>query len=119
MTRFPVPVPHRYRPDFYRPYPWKKYEGDHQCTTTAAAAVIKLNQEKKANNIEFLYVLIFYHHLYFPVQLAGDFTLSDLRDKPWSQVSSLPPGTCFQLLSRIGFSITIARRFSSNVVKDP
>ena len=35
-----------------------------------------------------------YHHFYFPAQLVGGFTLSDLLDKPWSQVSSLPPGTC-------------------------
>ena len=39
-----------------------------------------------------------------------------LLDKLWSQVSSLlPPGTCLQFLSRIGFSIPTARRFSSNV----
>ena len=39
-----------------------------------------------------------------------------LLDKWWSQVSSLlPPCTCLQLLSRIGFSIPTARRFSSNV----
>ena len=63
-------------------------------------------------------VIIFYkNHFYFPAQLVGGFTLSDLRDKPWSQVSSLlpPPGTCLQFLSRIGFSIPTARRFSSNV----
>ena len=52
---------------------------------------------------------------HFPAQLVG-FTLSDLLDKPWLQVSSLvPPGTCLQFLSRIGFSIPTARRFSSNV----
>ena len=39
-----------------------------------------------------------------------------LLDKLWSQVSSLlPPGTCLQFLSRIGFSIPTTRRFSSNV----
>ena len=33
-------------------------------------------------------------------------------DKPWSQVSSLlPPGSCLQFLSRIGFSNPTARRF--------
>ena len=33
-------------------------------------------------------------------------------DKPWSQVSSLlPPGSCLQSLSRIGFSDPTARRF--------
>ena len=56
------------------------------------------------------------HHFYFPAQLVGGFALSDLLDKPWSQVSSLlPPGTCLQFLSRIGVSIPTARRFSSNV----
>ena len=35
------------------------------------------------------------HNFYFPAQLVGGFTLSDLLDKPWSQVSSLlPPRTC-------------------------
>ena len=55
----------------------------------------------------------FLDHFYFPAQLIGGFTLSDLLDKPWSQVSSLlPPGT---FLSCIGLSIPTARRFSSNV----
>ena len=35
--------------------------------------------------------------------------------KLWSQMSSLPPGTCLQFLSRIGFGIPTARRFSSSV----
>ena len=47
---------------------------------------------------------------------VGGFTLSDNLDKPWSRVSSLfPPGVCLHLVSRIGFSIPTARRFSSNV----
>ena len=55
------------------------------------------------------------HHFHFPAQLVG-FTLSDLLDKPLSQVSSLlPPDTCLQFLSRIGFSIPTARQFLSNV----
>ena len=33
----------------------------------------------------------FDHHFYFPAQLVGGFTLSDLLDKSWSQVSSLFP----------------------------
>ena len=38
------------------------------------------------------------HHFYFPAQLVGGFTLSDLLDKPWSRVLSLfPPGTAFIL----------------------
>ena len=36
-------------------------------------------------------------------------------DKAWSQVSSLPPGSCLQFLSRIGFSNPTAGRFSSSV----
>ena len=66
----------------------------------------------------FLFIFPFFlnHHFHFPAQLVGRFTLSDLLDKPWSQVSSLlPPGTYLQFLSRIGFSIPTARRFSSNV----
>ena len=35
-----------------------------------------------------------------------------LLEKPWLQVSSLlPPGSCLQFLSRIGFSNPTARRF--------
>ena len=67
-------------------------------------------------------ILLFYYFFfsfffitYFPAQLVGGFTLSDLLDKPWSRVASLPPGTCLQFLSRTGFSIPTARRFSSNV----
>ena len=61
-------------------------------------------------------IFFFNNHFYLPAQLAGSFTLSDLLDKPWSQVSSLlPPGMFLQLLSRIGFSVPDARRFSSNV----
>ena len=38
------------------------------------------------------------YHYYFQAQLVGGFTLSDLRNKPWSQVSSLlPPGTWLHL----------------------
>ena len=52
----------------------------------------------------------------FQPNSVGGFTLSDLLDKPWSRVSSLlPPGTCLRLLSRIGFGIPTARRFSSSV----
>ena len=36
------------------------------------------------------------HHFYLPAQLVGGFALSDLLEKPWSQVSSLlPPGRAF------------------------
>ena len=61
-------------------------------------------------------IIFFYDHFYFPAQLVAGFHLSDLPDKPWSQVLSLsPPDTCLQFLSRIGFSIPAARRFPSNV----
>ena len=53
---------------------------------------------------------------YFPTQRLRGFALSDISDKPWSRASSLlPPGTCLRFLSRIGFSIPTARRFSSSV----
>ena len=53
---------------------------------------------------------------YFSTQLLRGFALSDISDKPWSRASSLlPPGTCLRFLSRIGFSIPTARRFSSSV----
>ena len=69
------------------------------CTATGTSALL-------------LFLFCFNHHFHFPAQLVGGFTLSDLLDKPWSQVSSLlPPGTCLQFLSRIGFSIPTARRF--------
>ena len=57
-----------------------------------------------------------YHNFHFRAELVGCFSLSGLLlDKPWSQVSSLlPPGTCL-FLSRIGFSISTARRYLSNV----
>ena len=60
------------------------------------------------------------HHVYFPAQIVGGFTLSGLLlDKPWSQLSSFPPpGTLLHFLSRIGFSthcssIFIKRSFIS------
>ena len=69
-----------------------------------------------AVSVSFFFLVVVDHHFYFPAQLVGGVTLSDLLDKPWSQVSSLlPPGTCLQFLSRIGFGIPTARRFSSNV----
>ena len=53
------------------------------------------------------------HHFYFRAQLEGSFTLCDLLDKPWSQVSSFLPQYVPSVLSRVGFSIPTARRFSS------
>ena len=35
----------------------------------------------------------FNHHFHFPTELVGGSTLDDLLDKPWSQVSTLLPGT--------------------------
>ena len=55
-------------------------------------------------------------HFYFRAQLVGGFNLSDLLEKPWSEVPSrFPPDTCLQFSSRIGFSVPTARRFSSSV----
>ena len=81
------------------------------------------SQVELANRCFFLF--FFYHHFYFPAHLVGDFTLSDLLDKPWSQLSSgqavvtaVVPSTpryVPSILSRVSFSIPTARRFSSNV----
>ena len=68
--------------------------------------------------ILYIYIYFFFDHdLNFPAQLVGGLTLSDLLDKPWSQVSSfLPPVHMPSIfLSRTGFTIPNARRFSSNV----
>ena len=52
---------------------------------------------------------------FFPSSFLHTSTFQ-LLDKPWSQVSSLlPPCSCLQFLSRIGFSNPTARRFSSSV----
>ena len=40
--------------------------------------------------VTFYFILYFYHQFYFPAQLVGGYTLSDLLDKPWSQVSVVP-----------------------------
>ena len=46
------------------------------------------------------YFFLYDNHFYFPAQRLGGFTIRNLLDKPWSQVSSLlPPGTCLQCLS--------------------
>ena len=62
-------------------------------------------------------LVFFYRHFYVQAQLVGGFTLSDLVDKPWSQVGFVPspPRYVPSILWRIGFSIPTARRFSSNV----
>ena len=54
--------------------------------------------------------------LFFCRFFVGLTSTFQLLDKPWSQVSSLPPpGTCLQFLSCIGFSIPTARRLPSNL----
>ena len=61
-----------------------------------------------------------YHTSIFFINFFFSLTLTfQLLDRPWSQVSSLPPGTCLQFLSRIGFSIPTARRLPSNVANSP
>ena len=58
----------------------------------AAATVCWLGSLLCCLTVCFLFV--FFNHFYFPAQLVvGGFTLSDLLEKSWSQVSSLPPGT--------------------------
>ena len=50
------------------------------------------------------FFFFFFHHFYFPTQLVGGFTLSDLMYKPWSQVSPNPPGpgTCLHFFRAEG-----------------
>ena len=94
--------------------------------TTTAQCARRLFSEGLAHVIYLLAVFLIHLFLFLLTKssllLSGStrrrFALSDLLDKPWSQVSSLlPPGTCLQFLSRIGFSIPTARRFSSNVAE--
>ena len=48
----------------------------------------------------YVFILFYFYHFYFPAQLVGGFNLSDLLDKPWSQVSSLlPPGRAFVFIA--------------------
>ena len=70
-------------------------------------AIIRHTWATYAPKFSFFFLFSSDHHCcYFPAQLVGGFTLSDLLDKPWSQVPSLSPlGTCLHFLSRIGFSI--------------
>ena len=64
---------------------------------------------------------LYFRHQYYFKYFFSFFLFShtftfQLLDKSWSQVSSLlPPGSCLQFLSRIGFSNPTARRFSSSV----
>ena len=59
-----------------------------------------LGKPCKKKNARTCFVLFFntpeyLYHFYFPAQLVGAFTLSNLLDKAWSQVSSLlAPDTC-------------------------
>ena len=64
--------------------------------TEASGICMKYLQNPHKGRVRILsFIFLFFHHyFYFPGQLVGGFTLSDLLDKPWSQVSSLlPPGT--------------------------
>ena len=56
-------------------------------------------------------VILYYTNDLTPLFLSHTCTCQ-LLDKPWSQVSSLlPPGSCLEFFSRIGFSNPTARRF--------
>ena len=70
-----------------------------------AIEAIKINSIRWSN----VYICCSSLLLSSSTRMTGGFTLSDLLDKPWSQVSSLlPSGTCLQFLSRIVFSIPTA-----------
>ena len=73
--------------------------------------------EKPSTRGIVLFFFCFNNHFYFRAQLVGGFTLSDLLDKPWSQVSApSPSGMCLHFYrAQAWFSIPTARRFSSHV----
>ena len=72
----------------------------HTFEVRPAGIVVKLKSERSI--VFHLTGILFFSHT-FTFQLL---------DKPWSQVSSLlPPGSCLQFLSRVGFSNPTARRF--------
>ena len=53
------------------------------------------NKNKTKYNMMNYLLLLCLFFFYFQAQLVGGLTLSDLLDKPWTQVSSpLPPGKC-------------------------
>ena len=61
-------------------------------------------------------IFLFFVQSLLSLPSSGSFILIDPLDKPWSQVPSLvPPGSYLHFLSRIGFIIPPARRFSSNI----
>ena len=78
--------------------------GSHEATT---AVLQQLYRTTAAAQLAFFFYCYFYHHFYFPAQLEGGSTLSDLLDKPWSRVSYLSPLRYVpSFLSRIAVSIT-------------
>ena len=60
---------------------------------------------------------VYNHHFYFPAQLVGGFTLSELLDKPWSQVGVVPyhPRYVPSIFIAHRVQQPTARPFSSNV----
>ena len=92
-----------------------QYRSSRQCFMLANGN----NMENPAGVLFFIFFLSFNYHLYFPASLVRCFILNKLLDKPWSQVGVYPfippPPVRAFFLSRVGFSIPPARRFSSNV----
>ena len=61
--------------------------------TSESACILDIPGTAAVNYGVLQYSVFLGPSLHFPAQLVGGFTLSDLLDKPWSQVSSLlPPG---------------------------
>ena len=76
--------------------------------------------QRVPNPQSYRYLLyMFNYHFYFPAVLVRGFTVSDVLDQPWSQVSSLPPPVLAFIfiahrLQSSHFSFVYARRFASN-----
>ena len=70
-------------------------------TTSRYLVLVALNTNRNTNTSVRVHPFFsLFQIITFTFQLNSyvGFTLSDLLDKPWSQVSSLPPGTCLQFL---------------------
>ena len=69
-------------------------QGYSSSSSTFWPTIVFVTDERLPNiNLCIAVFCFFYHHFYFPAQLAGAVTLSDLLDKQWSLVSSFHPPT--------------------------
>ena len=98
----------------------------YSVSRTDAAVLLCLPHLRGGHDTSQFFFVFFFHLFLCPFRFSlcqcifffffGLTVPFQLLNKLWTQVSSLlPPGTFLQLLSRIGLSISTARRLSSNV----